>query len=199
MFRESFMNKTVFLDRDGVVVKDVDLLTDIKQIIIPGDVPEALFLLKNSGFKLIVVSNQAVVARGFISEKDVENINAEIERQIVESGGPKFDAVYFCPHHPNATLPEYRTNCDCRKPRTGMLTQAAKIHNIDFAKSFMIGDRITDIVAGKNAGCKTVLLETGMHSEKTIVTVDKIDENIQPDFKCESLLTAAEWILINNQ
>jgi len=193
------MNKAVFLDRDGVVVKDTDLVTDIKQIIIPDDVPEALSLLKNSGFKLIIVSNQAVVARGLITEKDVEKINSEIERQIVESCGPKFDAVYFCPHHPNATLPEYRTNCDCRKPRAGMLTQAAKDYNIDFAKSFMIGDRITDIVAGKNAGCKTILLETGMHSEKTIVTVDKVDENIQPDFKCENLLTASEWILINNQ
>jgi len=193
------MNKTVFLDRDGVIVKDVNLLTNIKQINIPKDVPEVLSLLKESGFKLIVVSNQAVVARGLISEKDVENINSEIELQIVKSDGPKFDAVYFCPHHPNATLPEYRTNCDCRKPRAGMLTQAAKEHNIDFTKSFMIGDRITDIVAGKNAGCKTILLETGMHSEKTIVTVDKIDENIQPDFKCQNLLTAAEWILINNQ
>jgi len=193
------MNKAVFLDRDGVVVKDIDLLTDIKQIIIPSDVPNALLKLKEAGFKLIIVSNQAVVARGLISEKNVENINSEIERQIVELGGPKFDAVYFCPHHPNATLSEYRVECECRKPRTGMLTQAAKEHNIDFTNSFMIGDRITDIIAGKNAGCETILLETGMHREKTIVTVDEIDGNIQPDFKCENLLTAAEWILINNQ
>jgi len=188
------MNKAVFLDRDGVIIKDTDLLTDIEQIVISAVVPKALSTLKQAEYKLIIVSNQAVVARGLISEDDVRRINSEIERQIIELGGPKFDAMYFCPHHPNATLPEYRKNCNCRKPRNGMMMQAAEKYNIDLSKSFMIGDRITDIVAGKNAGCKTILLETGMHNAKTIVTVDKIDKNIQPDFKCENLLTAAEWI-----
>jgi len=189
------MNKTVFLDRDGVVVKDVSLLTKISQINIPDYMPNALAKLKKAGYKLIIVSNQAVVARGLISKKDVENINSEIERRIVALGGPAFDGIYFCPHHPNATLPEYRQECNCRKPRVGMLIQATEEHNIDLSLSFMIGDRITDIIAGKNAGCKTVLLETGMHKAETIVTVDKIDEKIKPDFKCENLLTAAEWII----
>lgn len=190
------MNKTVFLDRDGVIVKDVSLLTEISEIEIPEDVPNALAKLKYEGFKLIIVSNQAVVARGLISEKDVENINADIARQIIHLGGPTFDGFYFCPHHPNATLPEYRQECNCRKPRVGMLLQASKEHNIDLTASFMIGDRITDIIAGKNAGCKTILLKTGMHKKKTIVTVDKIDNTVQADFICDSFPEATDWILI---
>ena len=191
------MNKAVFLDRDGVIIKDVNLLTDSVDIQILNGVTDALKKLKKSGFKLIVVSNQTVVARGLATEEDVKKINSEIERRIVALGGPIFDGIYFCPHHPNATLSEYREKCECRKPRTGMLTQAAKEHNIDLTKSFMVGDRITDIIAGKNAGCKTILLKTGMHKTETIVTVDIIDEDIQADYTCIDLLTAAEWIFKN--
>ena len=189
------MNKAVFLDRDGVIIKDVSLLTVPDAIFILNSVPDALNKLKKSGFILIVVSNQTVVARGLATENHVKEINSEIERKIDELGGPNFDKIYFCPHHPNASLPEYRKKCECRKPRTGMFSQAAKDHNIDLNSSFMIGDRITDIIAGKNAGCKTILLETGMHKEKTIVTVDKIDDTIQADYICDNLLTAAKWII----
>jgi len=189
------MNKAVFLDRDGVIIKDVNLLTDSDAIFFFNGVPDALNKLKNSGFKLIVVSNQTVVARGLATENDVKKINSKIKRKIVELGGPTFDKIYFCPHHPNATLPEYRKKCECRKPRTGMFFQAATDYNIDLSSSYMIGDRITDIVAGKDAGCKTILLESGMHKEKTIVTVDEIDNSIQADFICDNLLAAAKWII----
>ncbi len=189
------MNKAVFLDRDGVIIKDVNLLTNSGDIHVLDGVPEALSSLKNAEFKLIVVSNQTVVARGLATEKNVKEINSEIENKIVELGGPHFDGFYYCPHHPKANLTEYRKECQCRKPRIGMFTQAAKDHNIDLTASFMIGDRITDIIAGKNAGCKTVLLKTGMHKADTIVTVDKIDDSIQADYTCKDLLTAANWIL----
>jgi len=189
------MNKAIFLDRDGVIIKDVNLLTESVDIHILDGVPESLVSLKSFGFKLIVVSNQTVVARGLATEENVKEINSEIENKIVELGGPTFDEIYFCPHHPNATLPEYRGECECRKPRSGMLVQAAIEHNIDLTASFMVGDRITDIIAGKNVGCKTILLETGMHNAESIVTIDKINENIQTDYTCKNLITAVKWIL----
>jgi len=189
------MNKAVFLDRDGVIIKDVNLLTNSGDIHVLDGLPEALSSLKNAEFKLIVVSNQTVVARGLATEKNVKEINSEIENKIVELDGPTFDGIYFCPHHPNATLPEYREKCECRKPRSGMLAKAASEHNIDLTTSFMVGDRITDIIAGKNVGCKTILLETGMHNTETIVTIDKINENIQANYTCKNLITAVKWIL----
>jgi len=189
------LNRAVFLDRDGVIIEDVRLLTGPVQIRILGGVPQALRSLKEAGFNLIVISNQTVVARGLVTEQEVCAINAKMECLLEQAGGPHLDGFYFCPHHPNATLPAYRIACECRKPRPGLLLRAAREHNLNLGASFVVGDRITDIIAGSRAGCQTVLVQTGRHQEPPIETVEPLDESVQPDHVCADLKAAAEWIL----
>jgi len=189
------MRETVFLDRDGVLVEDVDLLTRADQLrVLPG-VPAAMKALHKAGFQLVVVSNQPVVARGLITEREVKSIHHELAKQLAAAGSPTVEQFYFCPHHPKATLPAYRVNCDCRKPKPGLFLRAAQELSINLNASFAIGDRITDIMAGAKAGCRTVLVQTGKHLEKPIETSEPLDMKIRPNHICADLSAAAEWIL----
>lgn len=185
----------VFLDRDGVLIEDTDLLTSCEQVRICEGIPQAIRALHKAGLFLVIVSNQTVVARGLATEEEVHEVHEYIQNLLYEASGVRIDCVYFCPHHPSATLPGYRVNCDCRKPRPGMLVQAARKHNLNLQTSFLVGDRITDIVAGARAGCRTVLVQTGKHEAPPIETVDPLDESVQPDHICGNLRQAAEWIL----
>jgi D-glycero-D-manno-heptose 1,7-bisphosphate phosphatase len=188
-------DKAVFLDRDGVLVEDLGLLTRAEELrLLPG-VASALERLKAGGFRLIVVSNQAVVARGMITEEDLAVIHGELERQLHAAGAPPLDGAYYCPHHPRATLPDYRIECDCRKPRPGALLRAAQEHHLDLAASFLVGDRTTDVAAGAAAGCRTVLVRSAATDAPSIVTVEPVDASIQPDYVCFDLNAAADWIL----
>lgn len=188
-------DRAVFLDRDGVLIQDVDLLVKSSQVQTLAGVPDALQRLSAAGFRLIVVTNQTVVARGLITEAEVDEINSTILRCLAEHGAPPIDKVYVCPHHPNATLPAYRIECECRKPRPGMLLQAAKDFNLDLKASFLVGDRITDIIAGAKAGCRTVMVESGLHTAPPIQTVEPIDAGVQPDWISPNLPAAVQWIL----
>lgn len=189
------MNRAVFLDRDGVLIEDTHLLTESDKIKIMKRVPESLQKLKESGYLLIVVSNQAVVSRGLMTEQEAKALQAQIERKLVESGAPPLSGFYFCPHHPNATMLPYRKDCDCRKPRPGLLLRAAREYEIDLASSFIIGDRITDIIAGARAGCRTILVQTGAHLAPPIETSSPLDTAISPDYICANLDEAMRWIL----
>lgn len=189
------MNRAIFLDRDGVIIEDVNLLTNSGDIRILEGVPEALRCMQEAGFKLIVVSNQPVVARGMVTEQEVQAINAEIEYLLELAGAPHIDGFYFCPHHPNATLPEYRIACECRKPEPGLVLRAASEHNLNLHLSFLVGDRITDIIAGAKAGCRTVMVRTGKHDASPIETAEPLDVSVQPDCVCADLKAAAKWIL----
>jgi len=189
------MNKTIFLDRDGVLIADTHLPRTTADLQMIESVPQALSQLQQAGFLLIVVSNQTVVSRGLMSESDMASLQSEVERQIERSGGPSLDGFYYCPHHPNATVSVYRANCQCRKPRPGMLLRAANEHDIDLSNSFMIGDRITDIIAGARAGCRTVLVETGAHLAPPIESSEPLDMSIAPDHTCRDLSEAVDWIL----
>jgi D-glycero-D-manno-heptose 1,7-bisphosphate phosphatase len=189
------MNRAVFLDRDGVLVEDVDVLTHPGQLrVLPG-VPAALRQLHDHGFKLVVVTNQPVVARGLATEADISTVHQALARLIEEDGGCAPDRFYTCPHHPRATLPDYRQDCDCRKPRTGMLRRAAGELGLDLTASYLVGDRLTDIIAGAHAGCRTLLVETGKHLAPLISTSDPIDTGVEPDFRCADLAAATQWIL----
>ena len=189
------MSRAIFLDRDGVLIEDVHLLTRPEQVVIPSGVPGALRALGEAGFKLIVVSNQPVVARGLASEPEVRAVNAHMESLLQSAGAPPLDGVYFCPHHPKATLPAYRLDCDCRKPKPGLFQRAATELKLDLRASFVVGDRITDIIAGARAGCRTVLVQTGKHAEKPIETSEPLDPTIQPEHTSADLAAAVEWIL----
>ena len=184
----------IFLDRDGVLVEDVDLLSVPDQVRLQGDVPDALRRLRHAGFALIAVTNQTVVSRGRATLDDVASVHAHIDRLIHEAGGPALDAWYVCPHHPQATLAEYRVECECRKPRPGLLRTAATDHRLDLRRSFMIGDRITDVVAGHAAGCRTIQLRRGAYEAPPIVVLDPLPP-IDPDHGCDDLGQAADWIV----
>jgi D-glycero-D-manno-heptose 1,7-bisphosphate phosphatase len=185
----------VFLDRDGVLIEDSHLLTRPDQMVVFAGVPQALRSLAKAGFKLIVVSNQTVISRGLASEQEVQAVNDHME-SLLQSGGAKpLDGIYICPHHPKATLPRYRIACDCRKPRPGLFLQAARDHGIDLPRSFAIGDRITDIIAGAKAGCRTILVQSGKHADAPIESPDAVDVDIEPDYTCADLPAAAAWIL----
>lgn len=189
------MRRAAFLDRDGVLVEDVDLLVRLEQVrVLPG-VARAIANLREAGWAIVVVTNQTVVARGLVSERDVDAVNADIARRLTdEDSGAIIDKFYVCPHHPKATLAEYRVECDCRKPRAGMLLRAAEELGIDLSASVLVGDRSSDIAAGRCAGCRTILVETGMHDRPPIESPDAAVA-VKPDATCRDLVHAVDHVL----
>lgn len=186
--------RAVFLDRDGVLIDDVGLVTRREQMrILPG-VPRALVELRSAGFRLFVVTNQPVVARGLASEDEVARLHRTLDSHFRQLGAA-IDAWFFCPHHPQADLPQYRAACDCRKPGPGMLQSAAALHQISLADSFLVGDRLTDIAAGAAAGCRTAWVQTGKHAEPLIQTQRPLPTDLRADHVCDTLTAAADWIL----
>lgn len=182
-------NVTVFLDRDGIVNEEVDLLHKVEQLhLIPG-VAEAIKRLNEHGIKVIIVTNQPVVARGLCSEQDVEKIHNALRLMLKEKGAC-LDAIYYCPHHENADLPQYRKACPDRKPEIGMLEKAATRFSLDLQQCFMVGDRTVDIQTGVNAGCKTILVKTGYGGSDG-------KHDVSPDYVCRSLRDAADLIIGN--
>lgn len=191
--------RAVFLDRDGVIVEDVGYVTQPGQLrLLPG-VPGALARLKAAGFHLFMATNQAVVARGMVTEEELVAIHDRISALLREAGGPGLDANYACPHHPDATLPTYRLDCSCRKPKPGLLLRGAEEHRIDLSASFMVGDRLTDVAAGASAGCRTILVQTGQHDAPLIQTAEPWDTTVQPTHTCPDLPAAADWILTDHR
>lgn len=192
---------TIFLDRDGVIIKEVDLLSKTSQIKILPNVTEAIAKFNQAGFLVICLTNQPVAARGIISEKEVIKINQETQKKL-NKGSAKIDAFYFCPHHPNANLLKYRKVCDCRKPATGMIKKAQKDFQIDKASSWMIGDMQSDVLMGKRAGLKTIRVLTGHKKDKIIKTGKTEDEKlmrqVKPDFVCKNLSEAEKIIFKKN-
>lgn len=185
----------VFLDRDGVLIEERHLIATREDVqLLPGVAP-ALRRLTDAGFTLVVVTNQTIVARGLASEAEVGALNAFIAGAIVQAGGPALDHFYVCPHHPQATRAEYRRACGCRKPRPGLLLDAAAALDLDLARSYLIGDRVSDILAGRAAGCRTVQVQTGAHAAAPIVGVDPEQANEGADFVAADLPSAAAWIL----
>ena len=153
--------KAVFLDRDGTINKYVGFLTDIKKLELIDGAAEAIKKINESGYLAIVVTNQPVIARGEVSFEELESIHNKMETLLGEKGA-YINGIYFCPHHPDKGFAgeriEYKINCECRKPKPGMLLQAAGDFNIDLSSSWMVGDGRNDIEAGKSAGCKTILI-----------------------------------------
>lgn len=154
--------KAIFLDRDGTINKYVGFLRNIDEFELLDGVAAAIKMINQSGYLAIVVTNQPVIARGEVSLEELEAIHNKMETLLGEEGA-YVDAIYYCPHHPDKGFegerPEYKKICDCRKPKPGMLIKAAKDYNIDLKESWMIGDGLNDIEAGKAAGCRTALLK----------------------------------------
>lgn len=147
----------VFLDRDGTLIRDVGYLRRIDEIEILPKVPEALCLLREAGFKLVLVTNQSAIARGWLSEAELAAIHAALTAAL-ERSGARLDAIYYCPHHPTEGSGAYRTDCTCRKPDRGMIDRAAAELGTDPAISYVVGDQKTDIELARRVGAKAVLL-----------------------------------------
>lgn len=160
--------KAIFLDRDGTINEYVGFLTDIKEFRLLDGVAEAIRKINASGYLAIVVTNQPIIARGEVSFTELQEIHNKMET-LLGAEGAYIDAIYFCPHHPDKGFEgervEYKISCDCRKPKPGMLLKAAEDFNIDLSRSWMVGDGKNDVEAGKNAGCKTVLIGTGDYGQ----------------------------------
>ncbi len=153
--------KAIFLDRDGTINKYVGFLRNIEQFELLSGVSEAIRRINQSGYLAVVVTNQPVIARGEVTYTELQEIHNKMET-ILGKDGAYLDGIYFCPHHPDkgfkGEVKELKINCNCRKPNPGLLLQAASDFNINLEQSWMIGDGKNDIQAGKNAGCKTVLI-----------------------------------------
>lgn len=170
--------KAIFLDRDGTINKYVGFLRNINDFDLIDGVPDAIKMINNSGFLAIVVTNQPVIARGEVTFNELQEIHNKMET-LLGFHGAYLDAIYFCPHHPHkgydGEIEELKIECKCRKPKPGMLLQAAKDYNIDLSLSWMIGDSENDIAAGIAAGCKTGLLGNEQHgqdiSDTSLVTI----------------------------
>lgn len=156
--------KAIFLDRDGTINKYVGFLRNIDDFVLIDGVSEAIKLINQSGYLAIVVTNQPVIARGEVTWDELHEIHKKMET-LLGKDGAYIDGIYICPHHPDKGFegerPEYKFDCDCRKPKPGLLLQAAKDFNIDLSQSIMIGDNENDVKAGENAGCiKSILLNS---------------------------------------
>ncbi|MFX1274400.1 MAG: D-glycero-beta-D-manno-heptose 1,7-bisphosphate 7-phosphatase [Promethearchaeota archaeon] len=177
------VNKAIFLDRDGVINEEMNYLSNPDDFKLIEGVIEALKILKQKGFLLILITNQAGIARGYFTIENLNSIHRKM-KNLLEYENIFLDDIYYCPHHPDFT-----GECDCRKPKPGMILNAKEKYKIDLKESYMIGDTLNDIKAGYNANCKTVLVLTGYGSEEK----KKIKEII-PDLIYKDLLEFAKNI-----
>jgi D-glycero-D-manno-heptose 1,7-bisphosphate phosphatase len=158
------MAKAIFLDKDGTLIPDIPYNINPELITLMPDAIGGLKQLTEEGYLLIIVTNQAGVARGYFTEDKLSNVERRINYLLKEQG-IRLSGFYYCAHHPQGTINEYIKDCDCRKPEPGMLLKAAKEHHIDLSASWMIGDILNDVEAGNRAGCKTVLINNGNETE----------------------------------
>jgi len=180
------------MDRDGTLNEQMGYINHHSRLVILPGVPEAVRLLNQSGFLAVIVSNQSGVARGYFPIELVHRVNSILLASL-EREGARVDGVYFCPHHPRAELAEYAVDCDCRKPRTGLIDQARKDFEIDLSRSCAVGDRYHDVEFGHRAGIRGIMVRTGYgRGEVDYVLPGKPR---QPDFIADDLLDAVHWIL----
>ncbi len=162
------MYKACFLDRDGVLIEEENYLCDPAKVRLCPGAAEAVKLARSVGRKVILISNQAGIAKGKFKPDDLKAVHFRLEELLADQG-IALDGYYYCPHHEKGIVPEYTRECPCRKPGPGMILKAAAEHDLDVANSFMIGDRLTDLEAGVNAGCAAVaLVRTGYGAAQTL-------------------------------
>ena len=182
----------VLLDRDGTLLEEAGYLERLERLVFFPNSVDAVRLLNRSGYVVVIVTNQAGIARGIFKEAFVADAHRHIAERLA-LGGARIDAFYYCPHHPEAVIEALRQECDCRKPRPGMFTRAAEDLGLDLARSFVVGDRWRDIEMGIAAGTKAVLVETGY---------GRTEASRRPAHIAEvpvvgTLIEATSWILRN--
>ena len=185
-------NVGVFIDRDGTISEEVGYINHPSRFQVYSWAGEAIRNLNVNGLKAIVVTNQAGVARGYFKESLIHEVHQKLRDEMNHSGA-YLDAIYYCPHHPSSGDPPYRLDCDCRKPKPGMLLRAALELEIDLKNSFMIGDRYSDIELAHNAGTKSIFVLSGYGLGE--FEYHRQDWKVQPDWVAKNLLEATRIIL----
>jgi D,D-heptose 1,7-bisphosphate phosphatase len=182
--------KAVFLDRDGTLIEEAGYLDRLERLVFFPYSVDAVRLLNRGGFAVVIVTNQAGVARGIFKESFV----AEAHRHITErlaAGGARVDGIYYCPHHPDASVEAYRAECGCRKPGSGMFTQAAADLGVTMADSFVVGDRWHDLEAGQRVGARGILVRTGYGRTEEASP----NAHVEPAAIADNVMDAVSWIL----
>lgn len=181
----------VFLDRDGTINEEAEYLAHADRLLVLPRVGEAIRLLNQNHILTVLVTNQSGIARGYFTESALSDIHERLTA-ILKNDGAHLDGIYYCPHHPEVGLPEYRVDCNCRKPRTGMIESAAREFKIDAERSYVIGDKIIDIELAHNSGAKGIMVMTGYGREELKSCSER---KIWPDHIADDLYDAVKWIL----
>jgi histidinol-phosphate phosphatase family protein len=156
--------RAIFLDKDGTLLNDVPYNVDPALVQLSPRAAQALRLFRRLGYALFVVSNQSGIAKGWFDEQALQSVERRVA-ELLSARGAALDGFYFCPHHPDGVIERYAFECNCRKPMPGLLRQAADQHDIDLKQSWMIGDILDDVEAGRRAGCRTILIDNGNETE----------------------------------
>jgi len=182
----------VFLDRDGTLIVEVGYLSDPDQLEVYEGSAEAIKKLNDAGILSILVTNQSGVARGYFGEDTVNLLNQKLS-DVIKEKNAYLDAAYYCPHHKKGIIEKYKKDCDCRKPKPGLINQAiADFKDINPEKSYVIGDKVCDIELAKNAGCKGILIKTGYGAQ---VLKESCQDDVKPDYVAEDMIDAVNWLL----
>ena len=182
--------RAVFIDRDGTLIEEAGYPSRLERLVLFPFTIDAVRQLNRAGFRVVVITNQAGIARGIVDEGFVGTAHRFLAARL-EEGGARIDAFYYCPHHPDGVVEAFRGACDCRKPQPGLLRRAAGDLDIDLARSFTVGDRWNDLVAGRSVATSTVLVRTGYGAEDE----RKPLEGFAADAVVDNLAAAAAWIL----
>lgn len=192
--------KAVFMDRDGTILKEIagqnddelGYLINEKQVELIDGSASAISLAKKAGFMTIIITNQSAIARGWLTEEELDRINLKMQKMLLTSDpGAIIDDSFFCPYHVDGIIEKYKKDSSCRKPDIGMVIQAKEKYNIDLSRSFMIGDSYSDMKCGDNAGLKKILVLTGYGK---MAYRKCLDERLKIDFIAENLLEAVKFI-----
>ena len=183
----------VFIDRDGTISEEVGYINHPSRFRLFSYSSEAIRILNDSGWLAIVITNQAGVARGYFSEDVIVSVHEQLERQLQNA---QLDAIYYCAHHPSVGEPPYRLDCDCRKPKTGLIDCATKDFEVDLPASWMVGDRYGDVELARNAGLHSAFVLSGYGRGEW--EYQRQTWKYQPDIVCEDLLEAVKTIVNSN-
>lgn len=182
---EKYVRKkpAVFLDRDGVLTEEKGYVCSLEELRIFPYAKECVQQIKAKGYYVIVITNQSGIARGFFTESMLLKMNDHLKRMIGA------DKVYYCPHYLTGKVRKYAIDCNCRKPKTGMIKAACKEFNIDIENSFLVGDRASDIMTGQNAGIRTILVESGYGTAN-------LESNVIPDYIVNDLRNVIQILCV---
>jgi D-glycero-D-manno-heptose 1,7-bisphosphate phosphatase len=195
------LNKALFLDRDGTILKEVEgetpetlgYLTTVAQVELIDASADAIALARKSGYKIIIITNQSAIARGWLTEEELHNINRKMYDLLLHANPEaKVDDLFYSPYHKDGIIDKFAAEHPSRKPDIGMILEAQEKYDIDLSASYMVGDAYTDVRCGLNAGTKNILVETGYGK---IAYKKCLDENLKIDFIASNLYDAVQYIV----